>query len=77
MKKESPRNTGKKVANLSPVEKKIMKEFKVSAPAAKKAAAKFLELESKTQKTKPGMMYSMDKKGLNYGKATKNLLKNQ
>jgi hypothetical protein len=77
MKNQSPRNTEKRVANLSPVEKKIMKEFKVSATAAIKAAEKFKKLEIKTQKIKPNSMYSFDQKGLNYSKATKNLLKNQ
>jgi hypothetical protein len=54
-----------------------MKEFQVGAPAARKAAAEFKKLETKTQKTKPNSLYSFDQKGKNYGKATKNLLKNQ
>jgi hypothetical protein len=62
---------------LTPLEKKIMKEFQVGASAARKAAAEFKKLETKTQKTKPNSLYSFDQKGKNYGKATKNLLKNQ
>jgi hypothetical protein len=64
-------------SKLTPMQKMIMKEFGVSAPAAVKAAAKFKKLETKTQKTGKNKIYSMDQGGINYGKATKNLLKNQ
>ena len=64
-------------SGLTPMQKMIMKEFGVSAPAAVKASAKFAKLESKTQKTGKGKIYSFDQRGINYGKVTKNLLKNQ
>jgi hypothetical protein len=80
MAKVSPRNIEGRVASqkkLSPVARAIMKQYGVTASAAIKADKKFKELEVKTQKTGKDKIYSFDQKGLNYSKATKNLLKNQ
>jgi hypothetical protein len=80
MAKVSPRNTEGRVASqikLSPVARAIMKQYGVTASSAMRADAQFRKLEAKTQKRGKGKIYSMDQKGLNYGKATKNLLKNQ